>query len=122
MNRGTYQNGYGRRNDRHVPHPPQRNFAQNDQAQHAQCSNCGISGHQSSDDTCPAKGRTCGNCKKIGHYSRVCWKKKKFAPVHAINDMDMTNMMEAYKEIEQPMPSPGTQTPPAMIDDHDYKF
>ena len=52
----------------------------------------------------------------------ICWKKKKFAPVHAINDMDMTNMMEAYKEIEQPMPSPGTQTPPAMIDDHDYKF
>ena len=37
--------------------------------------------------------------------------------------MDMTDMMEAYEQIEQPMPSPWTQSPPTVIDDHeDYKF
>lgn len=37
-----------------------------------ECSRCASKGHKSDDDKCPAKGRKCERCGKIGHYARKC--------------------------------------------------
>lgn len=36
------------------------------------CFNCGKSGHISSSDSCPAKGKQCRNCKRVGHFDYTC--------------------------------------------------
>ncbi len=38
------------------------------------CNNCG---YDMSHKSCPAKGRTCNNCKKVGHFSKVCRSSRK---------------------------------------------
>ena len=35
------------------------------------CGNCGHEPHMK-DETCPAKGKRCSSCQKIGHFQRVC--------------------------------------------------
>ncbi|KAJ8035426.1 hypothetical protein HOLleu_22650 [Holothuria leucospilota] len=36
------------------------------------CYRCNSSRHLANDPTCPANGEQCRNCKKIGHFARVC--------------------------------------------------
>lgn len=36
------------------------------------CGRCGSSRHQSNDETCSARGKTCHSCGKIGHYRQYC--------------------------------------------------
>lgn len=36
------------------------------------CYRCGSSNHQAADRECPARGRKCEKCHKIGHYAKVC--------------------------------------------------
>ena len=36
------------------------------------CYHCGNVGHRAKDANCPAKGRECLKCKKVGHYARCC--------------------------------------------------
>ena len=38
------------------------------------CTKCGFERHQNSFE-CPAVGKTCHNCKGLGHYSKVCYRK-----------------------------------------------
>lgn len=48
-----------------------------------ECSRCGFKGHKSSDDSCPAKGKTCNSCKGKDHYARKCFSgnnKRKWKP------------------------------------------
>lgn len=40
------------------------------------CYNCGKTGHYSSSEDCPARGRSCKHCNKKGHFSIVCRSKK----------------------------------------------
>ncbi len=34
--------------------------------------NCGQSGHLSKDPNCPARGKQCNNCNKLGHFDCCC--------------------------------------------------
>lgn len=36
------------------------------------CFNCGFKGHYASAKECPARGKTCNKCKKVGHFEKVC--------------------------------------------------
>jgi hypothetical protein len=36
------------------------------------CSNCGASGHVARSPDCPAQGRTCRGCGRVGHYASCC--------------------------------------------------
>jgi len=36
------------------------------------CFNCGYSGHSYTDSSCPAKGKPCDKCKKLGHFAKMC--------------------------------------------------
>lgn len=36
------------------------------------CYSCGYNGHESSDERCPARGKKCNYCKKIGHFGCQC--------------------------------------------------
>jgi RNase H-like domain found in reverse transcriptase/Reverse transcriptase (RNA-dependent DNA polymerase)/Integrase zinc binding domain/Integrase core domain len=36
------------------------------------CGNCGQTGHIAKSDVCPARGRTCKACGKLGHYAGLC--------------------------------------------------
>lgn len=38
----------------------------------SKCGRCGSALHNSQDLTCPAKGRKCNGCGKLGHYQRCC--------------------------------------------------
>lgn len=40
------------------------------------CWNCGKTGHMKGSSMCPAKGKQCLECKRIGHFSTVCRSKK----------------------------------------------
>lgn len=42
-----------------------------------ECTRCGFVGHRSSDDKCPAKGKTCNKCGGRDHFSRRCKTKKR---------------------------------------------
>lgn len=42
-----------------------------------ECTRCGFTGHRSSDDKCPAKGKTCNKCGGRDHFSRRCRTKKR---------------------------------------------
>lgn len=37
-----------------------------------ECSRCGFTGHRSTDDKCPARGKTCNKCNGRDHFSRKC--------------------------------------------------
>ncbi|XP_055623066.1 uncharacterized protein K02A2.6-like [Toxorhynchites rutilus septentrionalis] len=41
------------------------------------CFKCGYRGHISTDPTCPARGKTCKKCKRVGHFESQCrsWKR-----------------------------------------------
>ncbi len=41
-------------------------------ATHSVCSSCGKLGHSKTDRNCPARGSTCHNCDKPGHWTSVC--------------------------------------------------
>lgn len=36
------------------------------------CARCGLTNHKSSDDKCPAMGKTCNKCGKTNHFARKC--------------------------------------------------
>lgn len=38
----------------------------------AKCGRCGLSGHLSRDDKCPAKDKECHKCHKVGHFASKC--------------------------------------------------
>lgn len=42
-----------------------------------ECSRCGYTGHRSTDDKCPARGKTCNKCNGRDHFSRKCRSKKR---------------------------------------------
>lgn len=42
-----------------------------------ECGRCGLKGHKSVDDKCPAKGKTCNHCGRKDHFARKCFVKGK---------------------------------------------
>ncbi len=46
-------------------------------AAHSVCLACGKQGHSKTDRNCPARGSTCRNCDKLGHWISVCRAPKK---------------------------------------------
>ena len=36
------------------------------------CFRCGMQGHGAKDNNCPARGKTCSQCQKKGHFAKVC--------------------------------------------------
>ena len=49
------------------------------------CKNCGYVHRSSRSDACPAIGKTCGKCSRVGHFASVCRGEKK---VHEVNEND----------------------------------
>lgn len=45
-----------------------------------ECTRCGFTGHRSTDDKCPARGKTCNKCNGRDHFSRKCRSKKRTRP------------------------------------------
>ena len=43
------------------------------------CYCCGNPGHRAKDPMCPANGKTCNNCRRVGHFGRVCKQGKRAA-------------------------------------------
>ena len=63
---------------------PQRGANTSSQQQSwRQCGNCGGKHNK---DKCPAYGKTCNSCGRIGHYAKVCRSSK---PVHTTDDGDI---------------------------------
>lgn len=54
------------------------------------CSDCGFTKHRSS--TCPAAGKACNGCGKIGHFRKMCRNKKRVAVVN--EDVNAMNQQE----------------------------
>ena len=100
------RNNFNRRRDQHPPQTNRDDFRSwRDNQQHRQnpssgsttnsaqaCTNCDFEGHQPGDPSCPARGRTCRRCQKIGHFGRVCRSSRQNQPrqnpVHAVDDHD----------------------------------
>ena len=51
---------------------------QNNQSSQRSCWNCGSKEHLSSNTACPAKGKKCRKCQKIGHFKAVCFSNQGF--------------------------------------------
>ncbi|XP_055640002.1 uncharacterized protein K02A2.6-like isoform X1 [Toxorhynchites rutilus septentrionalis] len=49
------------------------------------CFKCGFSGHISSDTRCPARGRVCNHCKRVGHFESQCRIRKSLSVVQEQN-------------------------------------
>lgn len=45
-----------------------------------ECGRCGLKGHKSGDEKCPAKGKKCLKCGKMDHFSRKCFTRDKREP------------------------------------------
>lgn len=45
---------------------------QNNRFSNVVCFNCGKSGHISSAETCPARGKQCRHCNRVGHFESKC--------------------------------------------------
>ena len=48
------------------------NDTNNQQRSTQSCYSCGSQQHKSGHDSCPAKGKKCNGCSKIGHFKKVC--------------------------------------------------
>lgn len=48
--------------------------------QQIECTRCGYTGHRSSDEKCPARGKLCNKCNGRDHFSRKCLSKKRARP------------------------------------------
>ncbi|XP_018366780.1 PREDICTED: uncharacterized protein K02A2.6-like [Trachymyrmex cornetzi] len=60
-----------------------------------ECIRCGLKRHNY--NSCPAVGQTCVNCKKIGHYARVCRNAKvNEINVNNVNEQDSDSDSESY--------------------------
>ena len=53
----------------HTSHP---SVNQVDGYRKSTCTNCGRAGHIASADKCPARGKRCDCCEKLGHFATVC--------------------------------------------------
>ena len=71
------------------------------------CYRCGNSGHQAKDLNCPARGRECLKCKKVGHYARCCKTKS----------VSSDNVQERYKQ-----PKVRQLTNPVLPEEQDSDF
>lgn len=62
-------------NKMHANHPSQHSQHNKRKEQHMvrTCFRCGATGHHPNDRTkCPASGKQCNNCKRLGHFSKMC--------------------------------------------------
>lgn len=54
--------------------PKQNNWSNKQQIE---CTRCGYTNHRSTDEKCPARGKTCNKCNGRDHFSRKCRSKKR---------------------------------------------
>ena len=59
---------------------PSRTRFENNSNDQRTCFNCGRSGHLASAESCPARGKKCNKCQRIGHFENTCRKRKNEAP------------------------------------------
>ncbi|XP_055605879.1 uncharacterized protein K02A2.6-like [Uranotaenia lowii] len=87
------------------------NFAnQNNQS----CFACGEQGHFAKSTNCPARGRPCRRCKQLGHYEKMCRKRK--------NDMKvMTKSKRIYNVENVPTEEVGSRSASAEKDTQEEK-
>ena len=64
----------------------------------SQCFRCGYEGHLSSDEKCPARGKTCNKCQGKDHFSKVC----KTKPKEASKQMKQINHTKADDNDAEP--------------------
>ena len=59
---------------------------------------CGNCGRVHKPESCPARGKTCNNCKKTNHFAAVCRGKKKrtTTSVQAVEESDSDETEEVY--------------------------
>ena len=83
--RGFPSRGRGNTNRGRVysQRPSREYYSQHTSSSEDACSNCGIAGHRARDPQCPARGQECRECRKIGHYGRMCQSKR---TVHAVTE------------------------------------
>ena len=66
------------------------------------CFNCGLA--VSHDTVCPAKGKECKACHRIGHYARCCMssnpnlRPKRGKPKHQVNNIDQQSNADSDSE------------------------
>lgn len=70
------------------------------------CFDCGIKGHISKDQRCPALGQKCRRCGRLNHFERCCNKRK------ASEQNDQSNQAKKVKRV--------TEEPPTDVDTKDY--
>ncbi|XP_062540759.1 uncharacterized protein LOC134208830 [Armigeres subalbatus] len=57
---------------RYQPSKPKVEFQTKIKTPEMKCFKCGFFGHISTDTRCPARGKLCNRCKKIGHFEAKC--------------------------------------------------
>ena len=71
------------------------------------CTNCDFEGHVPGDSRCPARGRTCHRCNKVGHFGRVCRSSQSLQsrppcprsnPIHAVDDHEEYRADEGFDQ------------------------
>lgn len=63
-----------------------KNNGRNPLGRDMRCSRCGLIGHKSSDENCPAKGKTCRQCNGKNHFARQCFGRNKIKRETSSND------------------------------------
>ncbi|XP_070537506.1 uncharacterized protein [Ptychodera flava] len=70
--KGQYNRGNSRRKTREKWSANGDSSDRATQSKNVVCGNCGADSHITRHPTCPARGKKCSKCHKVGHFGRVC--------------------------------------------------
>lgn len=80
-----------------------------------ECTRCGYTGHRSSDEKCPAHGKTCNKCNGRNHFSRKCRSKRRFtgpnnkqSNIRTVSNTNVHTKQEVEESVEPPQKKPAT--------------
>lgn len=56
--------------------PEKGNYERNNRMETRKCFNCGKTGHLATFTGCPAQGKKCNKCQRLGHFENTCRKRE----------------------------------------------
>ncbi|KAJ8048227.1 hypothetical protein HOLleu_00459 [Holothuria leucospilota] len=88
------------------------NASSSDSSSSRQCYRCGSRKHLANDPSCPATGKMCNFCKKVGHFAKMC---KQARAARQVNHLEENQLAPTSSNVHTPSARHTTTTPIADV-------